>query len=116
MIVPYRVGAALPDLTLRWEDADGGVINFAAGYTFALRAAPQGSTTALLTKTTGITGASADPNVTVGFTVAELALLVATLAPAATLYDVQVRATRTADSKPRDFPGAIVISVLPSIA
>lgn len=100
----YYSGAELPDLHLTWEDEAGDVIDFAAGWTFTVKVAREGSTTAQFTKTTGITGAASAPNVVVAWaTSGELSAL------AAGRYVVQVVARRSADSKDRYFVGALEI-------
>ena len=99
----YYKGAELPDLHLTWDDTDGEVINFAAGWTFTVKVAREGSTTAAFTKTTGITGAASAPNVVIAWDTGELSTL------AAGRYVVQVAARRSADSKDRYFVGALEI-------
>lgn len=91
----YLVGSDLPDLEISWLDSSGAVIDFAAGYSFSLKIGDPGST-ALVTKTTGITGAATAPNVTVVWaTAGELN----TLTPG--IYDADLTATRSSDSKHR---------------
>jgi hypothetical protein len=100
----YYKGAELPDLHLTWEDEDGGVINFAAGWTFSVKVAREGSTTAAFSKSSGITGSASAPNVVIAWaTSGELS----TLAPGR--YIVQVVATRSSDSKDRYFQGPLEI-------
>jgi hypothetical protein len=91
-------GDALPDAALTWRDWTGALIPFAAdGYTFEMKIADEPGGTALLTKTAGISGADADPNVTVVWaTAAEITTL-----PAGQ-YVVRIRATRP-DGKKRSF-------------
>ena len=106
MSVPavYYSGAELPDLHLTWEDEDGEVINFAAGWTFTVKVAREGSTTAAFSKTTGVTGAASAPNVVIAWdTSGELSTL------AAGRYIVQVVARRSSDSKDRYFQGPLEI-------
>lgn len=106
MSVPavYYKGAELPDLHLTWEDENGDVINFAAGWTFVVKVAREGSTTASFTKSTGVTGAASAPNVIVEWaTSAELSTL------AAGRYVVQVVASRNSDSKDRYFQGPLEV-------
>lgn len=93
--VVYIKGADLPDLAVTWKDSDGSVIDFSSGWTFSLKLGDPGSA-ATLTKTTGITGASTAPNVTVAWaTTLDLNNL------AATTYTADLTATRTSDSKQR---------------
>jgi hypothetical protein len=51
----YHKTAERPSAELWLEDIDGTLIDFASGYTFSLKIGNKGST-ALLTKTSGITG------------------------------------------------------------
>lgn len=107
--VTYIAGAELPDLSLTWWDSNDALIDFSTGYTFTVKVGVLGSA-ALFTKTTGITGAATDPNVTIGWsTAAELTTL------SAGTYAVQVIARRTADSKDRVFPTPISLSIGPAI-
>lgn len=111
MITPavYYQGADLPDLLITWEDDGGVVVDFAAGHTFEVKVAREGSTAAAFTKTTGVSGGSSPPNVVVEWaTAGELR----DLTPGR--YTVQVVATRTADGKRRYFQGPL--EVRPSIA
>jgi hypothetical protein len=99
----YVQGADLPDLTFTWYAQDGTLIDLSTGYTFSLKIGNPGSA-ALITKTTGITGAATDPNVTIAWaTSGELN----TLAPGS--YALQLQATRTADSKQRFLTDQITI-------
>ena len=107
----YRAGAELPDLALTWKDTDGTVIDFSSGWTFTVTVTGRGDTVAVFTKTTGITGAAGDPNVTIAWAVAgEISVL------AVGAYDLQLRARRTADSKDRDYPGGIRLNIVAAIA
>lgn len=102
----YTVGAELPDITLTWYDSNNNLIDFSTGYTFTIKVGIPGST-ALFTKTTGITGAATDPNVTIAWaTTLELATLTV-----GTLYTAQVIARRTSDSKDRFFPGGFPLII-----
>lgn len=61
----YTIGAELPDRTFTWTNDDGSVIfDFSTGWTFTLKIGVPGET-AVLTKTSGITGAAGSPNVTI---------------------------------------------------
>jgi hypothetical protein len=92
--VEYMQGADLPDLALSWYDSNNNLIDFSTGYTFELKVGNPGET-ALITKTTGITGGAASPNVTVSWSTAgELNAL------AAGSYRGQLRAQR-GDGKQR---------------
>lgn len=92
MTLRYHAGAARPALELWLQDDDGNLIDFSSGYTFTL-VIEDNDETALLTKTTGITGAAGSgveptgtPNVTVAWTAGEL-----TLTPG--VYDLKLTAT-----------------------
>lgn len=100
------VGQELPSWPIYWrerttETAAPSLIDFSSGWTFTLRIAKQSApTVAVATKTTGITGASTGPNVTIDWATTDTA----TLDPGA--YLVTLVARRAADSKDRDFsPG-----------
>lgn len=112
MAYRYMSGAELPDLPLEWRDGDGDLIDFSSGYTFTVYVAPAESKAASFTKTTGITGAATSPNVVLAWptTGAELNGLTAGV------YDVQVKARRTSDSKDRWFPNQITIVIETPIA
>jgi hypothetical protein len=70
----YDLTAELPDLAITWKANDGSIINFSTGYTFTLVLTTR-TGSLLLTKTTGITGAATDPNVTVAWAAGEFAAL-----------------------------------------
>lgn len=93
--VQYIEGSDLPDLAFAWFDGNKVLIDFSTGYTFELKIGLRGRT-ALITKTTGITGAATSPNVTISWsTSGELNAL------AAGNYTGQLTAQRTADNKQR---------------
>ena len=93
----YRRGAALPDSALAEFDRSGAIIDFSAGHTFEVKVGRVGHAAAF-TKTTGITGAATDPNVTIAWAASgELR----TLEPGD--YELQLTATHTATGKPRVF-------------
>lgn len=102
MLVEYTQGADLPDLTVDWYDDQGALINFVTGYTFVLKVwKPSGTQ---FTKSTGFTGATTAPNLTVGWSVTgELN----TLPPGSWL--LQIVATRIADGKNRYLEGTIIV-------
>lgn len=94
--VVYFVGSDLPDLDVTWQDSERNVIDFSLGYAFVVKIAAAGSSTALVTKISGITGDSSAPNVTVAWsTTGELN----DLSPGR--YMLQITATRSADGKQR---------------
>lgn len=76
----YRANAERPGLNIWWFDDAGSLIDFSSGYTYSLKIGPKGGT-ALLTKTTGITGAAGagveptgTPNIVVTWSTGELAI------------------------------------------
>lgn len=76
----YYKNAERPEVKLWLVDDDGTLIDFSSGYTFSFKIGNVGST-ALLTKTSGITGAAGvgveptgTPNVTVTWAAGELAI------------------------------------------
>lgn len=71
MIFEHTLGSELPDDAFEWTDAQGNVINFAADWTFSLEVGFPNQD-AVLTKTTGITGAATSPNVTIAWDEGEL--------------------------------------------
>lgn len=101
----YRVGQELVSVAVDWRDKDNATVDFSTGWTFTVYvAAATAPSTALVTKTTGITGAATAPNVTIDWTTTELAAL--TAGTSGTIYVAHLVARRTADSKDRWFrPG-----------
>jgi hypothetical protein len=89
MAVEYEIGEELDPLEITWLDADGGVRNFASGWTFEFKLGTLGQA-ALLTKTSGITGNNNSPNVVIDFAVDELTV------PAGS-YKGQLRARNAAN-------------------
>jgi len=80
MPLRYKRTAERPSAQFWWLSEAGTLIDFSAGYTFTLRIGTIG-TTALLTKTSGITGAAGSglqptgvPNLTVDWQAGELNL------------------------------------------
>lgn len=78
MTIRYHTSAERPALEMWIQDDDGTLIDFSSGYTFELKIGATGSA-ALLTKTTGITGAvgsgtepTGTPNVSVAWAAGEL--------------------------------------------
>lgn len=101
--VSYFATAERPVLELWLFDDDGTLINFASGYTFSLKVGRTGET-ALLTKSSGITGAagagtepSGTPNVTVTWAAGEL-----NITPGG--YVAQLTATTSALDRIFEFP------------
>ena len=105
----YYQGSDLPDLAVTWRDSANVLIDFASTpHTFVARMARRGQNTAVLTKTTGITAlpvsdpAATGPNLTVSWSsVGELNGLMPGV------YEMQIKATRTADGKKRFMSGLI---------
>lgn len=107
MTVTYAKTADRPALKLWLLDDDGSLIDFSSGWTFSFKIGTPGSA-ALLTKTSGITGAAGagteptgTPNVTVTWSAGELALT-----PNA--YSWQL--TATTSSLDRVFSGGFTIT------
>jgi hypothetical protein len=91
--VEYVKGSDLADMVVTWQDSEGTPIDMSTGYTFEVKIGRRGAT-ALITKTTGITGTTT--GLTVAWaTTAELNTL------AAGDHTIQFTATRTSDSKQR---------------
>lgn len=95
--ITYHKTAERPDIRLWLSDDDGSLINFASGWTFVFKIGYLGET-ALVTKSSGITGAAGSgvpppgvgtPNLTIGVTAGELDTI------AASLYTGQVKATNS---------------------
>lgn len=95
-----------PSAEIWWQDDDGTLVDFSSGYTFSLKVGVPGSA-ALLTKTSGITGAAGagseptgTPNIVVAWTAGEL-----NLTPG--IYALQLKATTS--SLDRTLNGSITI-------
>ena len=104
--VSFYRSAERPSLSLWLSDSAGVLIDFSSGYTFSLKVGVPGSA-ALLTKTSGITGAvgsgvapTGTPNVTVAWSADEL-----NLAPMGYTWQL----TATTGGLGRVFAGAIRI-------
>lgn len=106
MRINYALGSELPDVTFSWRDASGALITFGSiAHTFRFLLA----TSTPFVKTSGITGADTDPNVTVAFAAAELDALT----PGT--YVGQLWAKRTSDSKDR-VPISFVFALAAAVA
>ena len=110
MTVTYHSAAERPALELWILDDDGALIDFSSGYTWSLKIGAAGST-ALLTKTTNITGAAGagtaptgTPNVVVTWSAGELAIT-------AGVYTAQLVATTSSTDRVFEFP----FRILPAI-
>jgi hypothetical protein len=104
----YHEGAALPALKLWVLDDDGTLIDFSTGWTFNYFKIGHKGAAAVLTKTTGLTGAAGagveptgTPNVTVAWASGDLSIT-----PAVYGWDMKC----TKDGLPRFFSGSIEIS------
>jgi hypothetical protein len=93
MAVSYEIGEELDDLHVSWPDPrTGQPRDFSGGlWAFEFKVGDLDSV-AVLTKTTGITGAATFPNVVIAFAPDELNI-------AAKNYTGQVKARRSADNK-----------------
>lgn len=106
MAIIYYEGAELPDVEITWLDPDGNVINFASGYTFAVRIGIAGES-AQVTKTSGINGAAAAPNITISWDAGELDAL----NPGE--YDLDIIAT---DGSGKDRIQSTTLTILAAVA
>jgi len=104
--VSYHSTADRPALELWLLDDDDTLIDFSSGYTFSFKIGTPG-TAALLTTTTGVTGAAGagteptgTPNIVVTWTAGQLALAVGT-------YTGQLTATTSGLDRLFQFPFAI---------
>lgn len=109
MSLEYTTTDELGDAGLLWLDGNGALVDFSGSTHTFVATIYDGTGTALLTKSTGITGAAGSltttpktPNVTIAWAAGELALTPGT-------YPLRVVATRTADSKTRTFRADITI-------
>lgn len=93
-VIEYVVGAELPDNTFTWRDKNENLIDFSTGYTFELRVATPSTTI----KSNGIVGAGTDPNLTISIADGEWDDM-----PVG-MWDAQVWAHRTSDSRDRIMP------------
>lgn len=90
----YIQGAELGNMPVTWTDENGTLLDFSSGYTFTLKIGRRGET-AIVTKTSGMTGAATDPNLTVAWaTTGELNLLTD---PGT--YVLQIEAKRSSDDR-----------------
>lgn len=107
----YYSDQELPALAVEWRDRDDTVIDFSSGWTFTAKVCATATpNTVALSKTTGITGASTSPNVTIDFATTDFSGL--TASTAGTRYVVRLYARRTADSKDRVFGGDLSFLLL----
>jgi len=104
--VEYTIGAELPDIAISWTSESGAVIDFSTGWTFTVKVGNPGET-ALLTKTTTITGAAVAPNLTIAWAAGELD------AVGSGAWQCQITAHNTASNKDRI--RTFVLKLLPAI-
>lgn len=97
----YEVGDEDPSIALTWKDRDGAVIDLSAA-TFSVKLVDTRSV-AIVTKTTGITGAATAPNIVISWAAGELNITPAT-------YKLWVQAT--VSSRQRTFRRANPPTVL----
>lgn len=102
--IVYTLGADLPDLAITWRDSSDTLIDFSTGHTFTVKIGRPGAT-AFVTKTLGITGAATAPNVSISWSITDLASL------AAGIYTIQIVARRIVDSKDRFYPAPIALTI-----
>jgi hypothetical protein len=110
MTASYKRTAERPSLEIWWYDRTGALIDFSSVYTFSLKLGNTGET-ALLTKTTNITGAagsgsapSGDPNITVAWASGDLDL-------DAGVYACDLTATTSSLDRVMSFPIQITETV-----
>ena len=99
----YRAGDELPYLIYEMKDSSGNLLDLSSGWTFTTVVTPVTSSTASFTKTTGFTGASTTPNLTVEWTSSDLGALTAGT------YRCVTTARRASDSKDRSAPEVILV-------
>jgi hypothetical protein len=102
----YRSDQELPSLAFEWLDRDGAVIDFSSGWTFQCELVDDDGV-AQVTQTTGITGDSTSPNVTVAWATGALADLDG-------IYRIHLRARDGSNSdrffRPNNWPTMQVIA------
>lgn len=98
MMVAYRIGQELPSYAVEWRDSAGALIDFSSGYTFTFQVFNPDTLVSVFTQTSGITGSSSSPNVTVAFTAGAFD------AVTAGEYVCQIIARHTGTSKDRIWP------------
>jgi hypothetical protein len=85
-MITYKNGSELPNIEFTWNDSDGALRDFSAGWDFVVRVGTPGAE-ALIEKTEGITGDDVVPNVLIEWDADELDIL-----PLGN-YSVEVEAT-----------------------
>lgn len=107
MTYQYVKGAELPDFTANFRDASDDIIDMSSGWTFSAKLATEPDTTAIFTKSTGISG-GASPSVTIQWaTTGELNDV------DEGTYSLLVIATRSSDSRQRK--RYATVQVLPDV-
>lgn len=102
-VVEYTKGSELENLLVTWLDSTGAIRDFSSGWTLSVKI----GTTPVTTKTVGITGLAAAPNVTIAWAVDELNI-------AAGAYRCEVRARRISDNKDLD-PVRFMLDILAAV-
>jgi len=100
----YDVGDEDPSIALTWKDRDDAVINLSAA-TFSVKLVNSAGA-AIVTKTTGITGAATAPNIVISWAAGELNI-------AAGLYELWVQATvssRQRTFRRRNLPTVLIVA------
>jgi hypothetical protein len=115
IMITYRVDQELEALGLRWQRGNE-IVDFSTGWTFSLTLSLPTSSTAVLTKTTGITGAATYPNITIDWATSDFTGL-GSVDPG-TEYKVLLKARRTADSKDSYYrpDGSLRIRIITAVA
>lgn len=98
----YIAGSDLPSLDIDWQDADGNTIDFSSGFTFEVKVGKIGRTAAF-TKTSGVTGAATDPNISITWADGELDGL------SKGTWTILVIATRTSDGLQRRMHATLTV-------
>jgi hypothetical protein len=93
--IEYYKNAESPPTALTWYDDADAVIDFSAGFTFTAKIGVPGQT-AVLSVTTGITGAATAPNVTINWAAGAFSSVTPNE------YALQVTARETSTTKDRE--------------
>lgn len=109
----YEAGDELGAVNLWWRNSAGALIDFSAGYTFEVKLGYR-SSTAVLTVTTGITGAVGSgakpdgvPNLVITWTAANLGSLTVPSGVNEIVYPMFVKATTGGND--RHYPGTLAV-------
>lgn len=74
--IRYVAGASRPSTTISWYE-NGVLLDFSSGYTFTAKVFIEGASASSFTKSSGITGAATDPNLTISWLTTDLGALAA---------------------------------------